>query len=120
MAAIRYMVDKVDKAVEFYTKHLGFTMKEDWGPVAVLTRDNLELWLSGPSSSAGKTLVNGISAVAGGANRFVLVVKEMESLLNNLKKAGVSFGSDVVRGPAGSWVIVMDPAGNPVELFEPK
>lgn len=120
MAVIRYLVDKVPPAVEFYTARLGFTLKEDWGPVAVLMRGDLELWLSGPESSAGQTRFGKLIPKPGGANRLVLVVKDLPAMVAQLETAGVRTASETVRGPAGSWVLIADPAGNPIELFEPR
>jgi len=120
MVAIRHFVHQVDKAVEFYTKQLGFALKEDWGPVAVLSKDGIELWISGPSSSAGKTLVNGRKPEPGKSNRLVLRVENLQAKLSELKEVGVQPCSDWVKGPAGSWILVADPAGNAIELFQPK
>jgi catechol 2,3-dioxygenase-like lactoylglutathione lyase family enzyme len=105
VAAVRYLVEDVGAAVEFYVDKLGFAVREDWGPVVILERADLELWLSGPKSSAGRHPVKG--------NRFVVQVADLDRALE-----GLSAKPDVVDGAAGRWAVVMDPAGNPVELFE--
>lgn len=120
MPAIRYLVNDVDKAVAFYTEHLGFALKEEWGPVAVLALDSLHLWISGPSSSAGRTLVDGRKPGPGGSNRLVLQVEDLQAKQSALVASGVRVCSELVKGPAGSWILVADPDGNPIELFEPK
>jgi len=118
MIALRYLVDHVEAASDFYARYLGFAVKEDWGPVVVLERDGIELWLSGPASSAGRTSVDGRKPVPGGANRLVIPVQGLDSKRKELESAGVRVLSDRVSGPTGAWVVVADPAGNPIELFE--
>ena len=105
MAAVRYLVADVGAAVEFYVDKLGFAVREDWGPVVVLERTDLELWLSGPRSSAGRHSVHG--------NRFVIQVADLDRALD-----GVDAKAEAVDGAAGRWAVVTDPDGNPVELFE--
>ena len=120
MIAVRYIVDQVDAASAFYVEHLGFTVKEKWGPVTVLTRDGVDLWISGPGSSAIKTAVDGALPRPGGSARLVVTLKDLEALLASLAAAGVKPRSELVKGPAGSWTVITDPAGNHVELFQPK
>ena len=105
MAAVRYLVDDVGAAVEFYVDQLGFSVREDWGPVVIVERGDLELWLSGPGSSAAGYPVHG--------SRFVLEVDDLHRALS-----GLGTSPDIVDGAAGRWALVADPAGNPVELFE--
>ncbi|MBI3620461.1 VOC family protein [Candidatus Roizmanbacteria bacterium] len=116
--AVRYIVDNVEKAVKFYTSYLGFFIKNDWGPVVILNANNLELWLSGPLSSAGKTVVDGYKPTPGGSNKIVVEIKNLEKQIDKLKRNGVRIISETVKGPAGRWVVISDPSGNPVELFE--
>jgi catechol 2,3-dioxygenase-like lactoylglutathione lyase family enzyme len=99
------MVDDVRVASAFYIEHLGFTEKESWGPIVILERNDLELWLSGPGTSAAKHSVVG--------NRFVLRVDDLDQAL-----ADLGGEAEIVDGRAGRWAVVEDPAGNLVELFE--
>ncbi|HEX8040021.1 MAG TPA: VOC family protein [Chryseosolibacter sp.] len=119
---VRYMVDDVDKAVEFYTKYLGFTRGTNNAAPAFadVTRGNLRLLLSGRKSSAGRPMTDGTLPVPGGWNRIELVVKNLQSEVERLKREGLQFRNDIVTGPGGSQVLLMDPSGNFVELFEPK
>ena len=105
MAAVRYMVDNLHAATAFYIDHLGFTEKENWGPIVILERDDLELWLSGPGTSAAKHSVVG--------NRIVLRVDDLDQAL-----AALGNEAEIVDGRAGRWAVVGDPTGNLVELFE--
>lgn len=116
--AVRYIVHNVEEAVNFYTKCLGFAIQKNWGPVVILTKENLELWISGPTSSAGRTLLNHQKPLAGGSNRLVVTVMDIQQTIEDLKKAGTTVISDVIKSPAGKWVVAADPSGNPVELFE--
>ena len=121
MATARYLVDDVDAAVAFYTQALGFELVERMGPpFAIVAHGELELWLSGPGSSAARPLPDGRVPGAGGWNRVVLVVDDIEARYEALERAGARFRSEIVRGPGGSQAVVDDPAGNPVELFQPR
>ena len=111
MAIARYLVDDIDQAVSFYVERLGFREGRSFGPVTVVHRGDLELWLSAPGSSAGKQ----DGAASGGWNRIVLEVPELEEAAAGLKQRGAR-----VDGPAGSWCLVEDAWGNPIELFQPK
>ena len=120
-ARMRYMVNAVEPAVAFYTSHLGFTAKPGATPnFAMLTRGSLELILSTPfgPGSAAKPMPDGRKAEPGGWNRMILDVANLESEVARLRKAHVPFRSDVMTGVGGSQVIVDDPSGNPVELFQ--
>ncbi|WP_035855828.1 VOC family protein [Cryptosporangium arvum] len=117
---VRYLVDDVAAAVDFYTTHLGF----DEGLRAVpafadVRRGHLRLLLSGPASSAGRPMPDGTRPHAGGWNRIHLLVDDIEAEVAKLRAAGVGFRSDVVTGPGGKQIVLDDPAGNPVELFQP-
>jgi catechol 2,3-dioxygenase-like lactoylglutathione lyase family enzyme len=119
MAVLRYLVADVDAAVAFYTKMLGFELSERWGPpFAMVRRGDLTLWLSGPGSSAARKVSDGSSPAPGGWNRLVLETDALDSLIARLRAAGARFRGDVVSGPGGRQVLVEDPSGNPVELFE--
>jgi len=119
-ANVRYMVDDVQAAVDFYTKHLGFEVNTNFPPAfADVTRGNLRLLLSGPKSSAGRPMPDGAQPVPGGWNRIHLITSDIESDVARLKSEGVPFRNDIVVGPGGSQILVQDPAGNFVELFQP-
>ena len=118
--AVRCIVDDVGICSAFHVEQLGFTVEQDWGgPFAILARADLRLWLSGPGSSAARPMPDGGTPSAGGWNRFVIEVEDIDAEVARLREAGVRFRSDVVRGPGGSQIVLDDPAGNPVELFQP-
>jgi catechol 2,3-dioxygenase-like lactoylglutathione lyase family enzyme len=119
MVNVRYMVDDVDDAIEFYTKHLGFEQRTSAAPAfADVTRGNLRLLLSGPASSAGRPMPDGTKPGPGGWNRIHLIVADIAAEVARLRDAGVSFRNDVVTGPGGSQILQEDPSGNVVELFQ--
>ena len=120
LVSVRYLVDDVDAALAFYTTHLGFTELTDFSPAfADVVRGNLRLLLSGPASSAGRPLPDGRRPAAGGWNRIHLIVDDIEAETSRLRDGGVSFRSDIVTGPGGRQIVLDDPSGNPVELFQP-
>lgn len=120
MVNVRYMVDDVDAAVAFYTTHLGFTLLSSAAPAfADVTRGNLRLLLSGPTSSAGRAMPDGRRPAAGGWNRIQLVVDDIGAEVDRLRGAGLRFRNDIVRGPGGAQILFDDPSGNPIELFQP-
>jgi catechol 2,3-dioxygenase-like lactoylglutathione lyase family enzyme len=115
------MVEDVDKAVAFYTKHLGFTLGRNAAPAfADVTRGNLRLLLSARQSSAGRAMPDGTLPFPGGWNRIEFVVDDLPSEVARLKSEGLHFRNDIVNGPGGSQILLVDPSGNLVELFEPK
>jgi catechol 2,3-dioxygenase-like lactoylglutathione lyase family enzyme len=117
---VRYMVDDVDEAVGFYTKHLGFTLLTSAAPAfADVTRGDLRLLLSGPASSAGRPMPDGTKPVPGGWNRIHFVVDDIETEVDRLRGAGLRFRNDIVTGPGGKQILFDDPSGNPIELFQP-
>ena len=118
---VRYMVDDVDAAVAFYTTHLAFTLISKTLPAfADVARGDLRLLLSGPTSSAGRTMPDGRRPVPGGWNRIHLIVDGLAPEVDRLRSAGVHFRNDVVTGPGGSQILLDDPSGNPIELFQPR
>jgi catechol 2,3-dioxygenase-like lactoylglutathione lyase family enzyme len=121
LVGVRYIVDDVEAAVGFYTGLLGFTLRTRAGAAfADVTRGHLRLILSGPGSSGARAMPDGRQPVAGGWNRIVVVVDDIEAEVARLRDAGVTtFRNDVISGPGGSQTVFDDPAGNPVELFQP-
>ncbi len=120
MAVVRYLVADVDAAVAFYTGTLGFELVARWGPpFAMIRREDLTVWLSGPGSSAARPLADGSRPAGGGWNRLVLETDDLESLVARLTQDGVALRGPIVSGPGGKQVLIDDPSGNPVELFEP-
>jgi catechol 2,3-dioxygenase-like lactoylglutathione lyase family enzyme len=118
---VRYMVDDVETAVAFYTTHLSFTVISKTFPAfADVARGDLRLLLSGPSSSAGRSMPDGRRPVPGGWNRIHLIVEDLPAEVARLRAAGVSFRNDIVTGPGGSQILLEDPSGNPIELFQPR
>ncbi len=118
---VRYMVDDVDAAIAFYTTHLGFTLLTRQAPAfADVKRGDLRLLLSGRTSSAGRPMPDGRQPVPGGWNRIHLIVDDIVAEVDRLRAAGVTFRNDVVRGPGGAQVLIDDPSGNPIELFQPR
>ncbi len=122
LVSVRYMIDDVDAAIDFYTKHLGFALEQDASPAfASVTRGNLRLLLSGKKSSGRRPLTDGTEPVPGGWNRISLWVADLDAETSRLRKAGVKFRrDDVVSGPGGSQIWLEDPSGNLVELFQMK
>src|SRR5438105_14654670 len=117
---VRYMVADVPAAVNFYTARLGFSVLTNFGAAfADVKRGNLRLLLSGHTSSAGRPMPDGRQPGPGGWNRIHLLVDDIEAEVNRLRGAGVSLRNDVVTGPGGKQILLDDPSGNPIELFQP-
>ena len=116
---VRYLVDDVTASTEFYTQHFGFTVGIASPAFADVTRGNLRLLLSGPNSSAGRTMSDGERPVPGGWNRIHLIVDDLDEEVARLTQEGVAFRNEVVRGPGGAQALAVDPSGNFVELFQP-
>ena len=117
---VRYMVDDVAAAVDFYTGRLGFTVLNAFPPAfADVKRGNLRLLLSGPTSSAGRAMTDGAKPGPGGWNRIHLIVEDLEGEIARLRAEGVQFRNDIITGPGGSQILAEDPSGNLVELFQP-
>jgi catechol 2,3-dioxygenase-like lactoylglutathione lyase family enzyme len=120
MAQVRYMVKDVQQAVDFYTAKLGFKLVQQYGPaMAIMSYDDLQLWVAGPPASASKPMPDGSVPEPGGWNRFVLMVKDLEAMVDRLKKEKIRFRNSIVTGPGGKQILCEDPSGNVVELFEP-
>lgn len=120
--SVRYIVDDVDAAIAFYRDHLGFTeLMHPASTFAMLIRDDLRLALSAPGGGpgGGQAMPDGRLPQPGGWNRFSLEVDDLDHVVHDLRSAGVRFRNDVVSGVGGRQVLIEDPAGNPVELFEP-
>ncbi len=117
---VRYMVNDVDAAVAWYTTHLGFTLLSNAAPAfADVTRGSLRLLLSGTTSSAGRPMPDGSKPGPGGWNRIHLIVSDLTVEVERLRAAGVQFRNNIVTGPGGSQILLQDPSGNLVELFQP-
>ena len=118
---VRYMVEDVEAAVAWYTEHLGFTLISKYLPAfADVSRGSLRLLLSGPLSSAGRPMSDGERPAPGGWNRIHLIVDDLAAEVARLRAAGVRFRNEIVTGPGGSQVLLVDPSGNLVELFQPE
>jgi catechol 2,3-dioxygenase-like lactoylglutathione lyase family enzyme len=120
MVSVRYMVDDVEKAVAFYTTFLDFKVLTSFAPAfADVARGNLRLLLSGPTSSAGRPMPDGTKPRPGGWNRIHLIVGDIDAEVARLRAAGAPFRNDILKGPGGKQVLLQDPSGNVVELFQP-
>jgi catechol 2,3-dioxygenase-like lactoylglutathione lyase family enzyme len=120
MATVRYIVKNVDEAVAFYTGVLGFSLKQQFGPaIAIVTSQDLTLWLAGPSASASRPMPDGRIPEPGGWNRFVLEVADLAAIVEKLRGQGAKFRNDIVTGPGGKQILCEDPSGNVIELFQP-
>ena len=120
MATIRYLVDDVDTSLPFY-QAIGFKLADRWGPpFAIVKKRGLSIWLSGPGTSARKKLSDGSVPVPGGWNRLVIEVADLDATLVKVMAAGARARSKPIKGPGGRQVLVEDPSGNPIELFEAK
>jgi catechol 2,3-dioxygenase-like lactoylglutathione lyase family enzyme len=120
VATVRYLVSDVDRAIAFYSERLGFTLEQRMGPAfAIVMRDDLELWLAGPKSSAARAMPDGRKPEPGGWNRLVLELEDLDAAVSRLRDDGVSFRNDLVSGPGGRQILLEDPDGNPIELFQP-
>ena len=118
--SVRYMVDDVQAAVDFYTSHLGFALRFSAAPAfADVSRGHLRLLLAGPASSAGRPMPDGRTPGPGGWNRIHFIVDDIEAEVTRLRAEGVSFRNEIVTGPGGKQILAEDPSGNVVELFQP-
>ena len=120
MATVRYFVSDVGRAIQFYTEHLGFEVVEHFGEaIAITKRGDLTLWLAGPPSSAARPMPDGRKPEPGGWNRFVVEVEDIQEKVRELREAGLHFRNDIVRGPGGAQILLEDPFGNVIEVFQP-
>ena len=119
MVSVRYMVDDVAASVAFYTKFLGFRVLNQFPPFADVARGKLRLLLSGPASSAGRPMPDGTKPVPGGWNRIHLIVEDIDAEVARLRDTGAPFRNDIVEGPGGKQILLQDPSGNVIELFQP-
>ncbi len=121
MAILRMIVNDVAVCSTFYCDMFGFVETENWGGAfAIVARDDLQLWLSGPQTSAAKPLADGRQPIPGGWNRVVLPVADLRATVAQLRAGGALFRSDIIQGPGGQQILCEDPSGNPVELFQPR
>jgi len=120
LVSVRYMVDDVEKAIEFYTTNFGFELGRNAAPAfAEVLRGKLRLLLAGPESSAGRPMPDGRKPGPGGWNRIHFVVDDIVAEVDRLGGAGAHFRNQIVSGPGGQQIVLDDPSGNPIELFQP-
>jgi catechol 2,3-dioxygenase-like lactoylglutathione lyase family enzyme len=120
LVSVRYLVDDVQASLDFYTTHLGFEVRMSAAPAfADVTRGNLRLLLSGPQSSAGRAMSDGERPGPGGWNRIHLIVDDLDGEVTRLRQDGLTFRNEAITGPGGSQILLQDPSGNFVELFQP-
>src|SRR3954454_5360921 len=120
LVSVRYIVDDVERAVDFYTTHFGFAVNTSALPAfADVVRGRLRLLLSGPASSAGRPMADGRVPQPGGGERIQLIVDDLPGEVERLRTAGLTFRNDIVTGPGGQQIVIDDPAGNAIELFQP-
>jgi catechol 2,3-dioxygenase-like lactoylglutathione lyase family enzyme len=120
MAEVRYIVNDVDAALAFYTGALDFELIDQYGPaMAIIQRGDLTLWLAGPMASASKPMPDGAQPVPGGWARIVLRVEDLKGMVADLTAKGAVFRNKIVKGPGGSQILLQDPSGNVIELFQP-
>jgi len=120
MATIRYLVNDVDASIEFYKNNFGFELTQQMGTAfARISKDDLNIWLSGPQTSAARPMPDGRKPESGGWNRFVIEVENIEALVASMKSNNVHFRNEIISGPGGKQILAEDPSGNPIEIFEP-
>ena len=119
IVSVRYMVNDVPVAVDFYTKHFGFTVGMNAPAFADVFRGNLRILLSGPQSSAARPMPDGAQPAPGGWNRIHFIVEDIAAEVERLRAEGVRFRNDIISGPGGKQIVLEDPDGNPIELFQP-
>ena len=116
---VRYLVRDVDRSIAFYTQHAGFELDKKMSPAfAKVSRDGLTLWLAGPQSSAARPMPDGRRPEPGGWNRFVIEVEDLPARVTRMKREGMHFRNEIVEGPGGKQILLEDPDGNLIELFE--
>ena len=118
--SVRYMVNNVDEAIDFYATQFGFELGQNASPAfAEVIRGNLRLLLAGPKSSAGRPMPDGRQPEPGGWNRIHFVVEDIAAEVDRLRSAGINFRNEIISGPGGQQILLDDPSGNPIELFQP-
>ena len=118
MATVRYIVKDTEESVNFYIQHLGFELLFNAGPFAMIKKDDLTIWVSGPTTSAARPMPDGRVPEPGGWNRFVIEVDDIEATVASMKQAGVNFRNDIIGGVGGKQTVAEDPSGNPIEVFQ--
>lgn len=117
--SVRYMIDDVPAAIAFYATHLGFSVALDASPAfASVSRDGVRLLLSGKTSSGRQAMPDGRQPIPGGWNRIQIQVEDLEAEFKRLRDAGLKFRNEIIKGPGGAQILLDDPSGNPVELFQ--
>jgi catechol 2,3-dioxygenase-like lactoylglutathione lyase family enzyme len=120
LVSVRYMVNDVQESIDFYTRHFAFELRSSAAPAfADVVRGRLRLLLAGPASSAGRPMPDGRKPAPGGWNRIHFVVEDINGEVQRLRSAGLSFRNEIVSGPGGQQILLDDPSGNPIELFQP-
>jgi catechol 2,3-dioxygenase-like lactoylglutathione lyase family enzyme len=120
LVSVRYMVDDVEESIDFYSRHFGFELGHNASPAfAEVVRGRLRLLLAGPRSSAGRPMPDGRKPGPGGWNRIHFVVDDIAGEVGRLRSAGLEFRNDIISGPGGQQILLDDPSGNPIELFQP-
>ena len=119
MAVVRYIVSDVDASVAFFVEALGFELERQFGPnMAILARGDASIWLAGPGASASQPMPDGARPEPGGWNRLVLMVDDLDAVVAALQERGAGFRNEIISGPGGRQILVEDPSGNCIELFE--
>jgi catechol 2,3-dioxygenase-like lactoylglutathione lyase family enzyme len=118
MAVVRYMVDDPEANAAFYCDLLGFSVEQRMGPIVIVARDDLRLWLAGPGTSARRPMPDGRAPEPGGWNRIVIEVDDLDSIVTRLRAASTRLRNEIISGPGGRQILAEDPSGNPIELFE--
>ena len=118
MATVRYMVNDVSESCEFYVKHFGFEVENNFGAMAILKKDDLNLWLAGPPSSAGQSMPDGTKPVPGGWSRFVVEIEDIDEMVTTLKENGMKFKNEIIRSGGRAQILCEDPSGNVIELMQ--
>ncbi len=119
MAIVRYLVNDTEESVAFYTERLGFALEKNFGPIAMVSKADLTLWLADPRTSAALPMPDGRTPEPGGWNRLVIEVDDLASLVATLKSDGTVFRNEIISGVGGLQVLIEDPSGNPIELNQP-
>ncbi len=119
MTTVRFIVDDVGAAVSFYVQHLGFESATRMGTAfAIVAKDDLKLWISGPQPSAARPMPDGRVPEPGGWNRFVTEVDDIEAVVASMRRTGINVCNDIISGPGGKQILAEDPSGNPIEVFQ--